>query len=240
MTAEDLVALMSANAGTPTERAIAVLAAAGVTSSDAIAKALGLTVRAVQLARKQTAHRAAQVVESEVGFAKQTSLAKQVSPESEVGFATPPTDSRARAYKESPSEISTSLNEGVKSPLSVEEPSALIEERDEPHLNGRGFIVSGKHNIVIPMETYDGWKARFPALPDLEAVVANLSSKILARGCMHAGWQYPSSWMVKILADENKKAENAEREAKAREARAAGSLRSAGRFMDHVERGLTT
>jgi hypothetical protein len=75
--------------GSPLMKLIAVLMAAGITKTAELAEACGVTVRAVQLARKRTPVR-------ERGFAE----ANVDSPKNESGFAKTTTEQRA-PYKES-------------------------------------------------------------------------------------------------------------------------------------------
>lgn len=72
--------IAAATGGTVTERAIAILVATGVTSNRAIAEALGVTMRAVQKARKATQER---TTVREPQFAE----ANHSSPKSEPQFA---------------------------------------------------------------------------------------------------------------------------------------------------------
>lgn len=197
---------MSSNGGTPTERAIAVLLASGITACSEIADALGLSVRAVQIARKRTSVRETQFA-SGTGFAKHDSPAIPISHESETCFASPPTNPRARAYKESPSEISNPREREEEPPLA----------RDVPHMNGKGFIISAKHDLCIPSTTIDAWRTRFPALPDIVAKLESYSATLLKRGPMHHGWDQPAAWMVGMLADDNEAAAAKARQAQLRE-----------------------
>lgn len=72
-------------------------------------------------------------------------------------------------------------------------------------MSDEGFVISAKPLVIIPMETVDKWRTKYRHI-DLEAVMANLASKILKTGCMHPGWQYPDAWMVKPISEENQKA----------------------------------
>lgn len=194
MIASEMKALMTANGGSPSERAITVLIAAGMTCSTDIAEALGLTLRAVQMARQRSQLREASCA-PEADCAKPASPPQQISPKSEASFATPPAETRARAYKESPSEINNT-REG--------EPPA--PHREEPHMSGKGFIISAKHDLYIPSATIDTWRTRFPALPDIVAKLERYSATLLKRGPMHHGWDQPAAWMVGMLADDNEAA----------------------------------
>ncbi len=79
---------------------------------------------------------------------------------------------------------------------------------DAPHMNGVGFVISAKHDLIIPLETIEKWRVRFPSIPDLEAKIEGLAAHILAKGpfACPAGWEQPAAWMASLLADENVKA----------------------------------
>jgi hypothetical protein len=78
-----------------------------------------------------------------------------------------------------------------------------------PHMNGRGFVISDEHDLMIPMKTVESWRDRFPHLPDLEAKMTKLGVHILHKGRAHEGWASPEGWMVGLLADDNQKAKSA-------------------------------
>lgn len=201
--------LMVATGGSASDRAVALLIASGMTATKDIAEALGLTQRAVQMAKKRIQLREASFA-CEANFAKPASPAKDVSPRSEAGFAALSTEARARAYKESPTEIVT-LERGQR------------PTPDVPHLAEDGsFVISVEHDLRISSEIIASWRRRFPAIPDLTAKIEKLSTVILARGFMHNGWAHPAAWMAGLLSDENTKAANTAREASLREQRATG------------------
>ncbi len=100
MSPSEIKTLMVATGGSASERAVALLLACGICSTKDIAESLGLTQRAVQMAKKRNRLREV-CFAPEASFAKPASPAKPCSPESEAGFADQPTDTRARAYKES-------------------------------------------------------------------------------------------------------------------------------------------
>lgn len=134
-------------------------------------------------------------------------------------------------------ELPTVINNSLK------REGELALDRDVPHMNGKGFIISAKHDVYIPTMTIAKWRAKYTSLPDLEATISGLSAHILSKGHMHAGWQCPEGWMVKLIAEENTKAENVAREAKAREGRASGSKPSdkaaaAQNFQQLLERSM--
>ena len=78
-----------------------------------------------------------------------------------------------------------------------------------PHMNGRGFVISDEHDLMIPMETVESWRRRFPYILDLEAKMTKLGTHILHKGRGHQGWTSPAGWMVGPLADDNQKAKAA-------------------------------
>jgi len=82
--------------------------------------------------------------------------------------------------------------------------------------NEGDFVISAKDGIVIPAETVGQWRARFPALRDLDANMQRLASVILRKGIMHPGWTNPAAWMVGALAQDNQRAADASREAEAK------------------------
>ena len=111
-----------------------------------------------------------------------------------------------RAHLEPPS--------GVVSPLDFK-PDREVGDlnsaptRDVPHMNGVGFVISKRHNIVVDRETVEGWRQRFPAIPDLEAQLEKLSSVILKGGHSHPAWTCPEGWLAGCLAQDNARAINA-------------------------------
>jgi hypothetical protein len=60
--------------------------------------------------------------------------------------------------------------------------------------------------LVVPMQTVEKWRDRFPHIVDLEAAMTGLATTILARGRMHPGWTSPEGWMMKPLSDINAEA----------------------------------
>lgn len=128
----------------------------------------------------------------------------------------------ARAYKESPPEISSYEREGESA--SRHALSASPMQSDKPHMNGVGFVISEKHGLFIDSETIAKWRDRFPHIPDLEAQMEKLSTVILSRGRMHPGWECPSGWMAGCLAKDNKQAETDAQIAAARIAKASGAV----------------
>jgi hypothetical protein len=133
---------------------------------------------------------------------------------------------RVRARIEPPSgvlstkEVVNSYNtlEGVDTTprASAHTPKAEPKEpKDQPHMNGVGFVISAQHDLIIPLETIQRWRVRFPAIPDLEAKLEKLAAHILVKGpfgCA-AGWQQPEAWMAGLLSDENSKAKAAQAKA---------------------------
>lgn len=92
----EIKAIVEACQGTPTAKLIAVLDALGITETKDLAALLGVTPRAVQLA-KQAKSTSRSTVRSEAHFAKHSSPAKHTSPESEAHFAKAnPASPRAR------------------------------------------------------------------------------------------------------------------------------------------------
>ena len=100
--------------------------------------------------------------------------------------------------------------------------------KEVPHLNGVGFVISTKYDLVIPCETIEKWRKRFQHLPDLEAAMQRLSAVILSKGHMYPGWQQPEAWMAGCLAKDNAQAEADARVTSARLARADGSAQRKG------------
>lgn len=147
MIAAELKTLMTSNGGTLSERAIAVLVAAGITCSREIAEALGITVRAVQMARQRSQLREAGCA-PEACCAKPASPPQQASPKSEAGFAASETgfvdqttETRARAYKESTIVDSYSLCDGER------------ESRNEARRSGK--VIVGHEAIYGPTFVLD-------------------------------------------------------------------------------------
>lgn len=113
-------------------------------------------------------------------------------------------ESRAQAQMESPLEIlpiqGKKEREGEIKPRLARDPA--------PHMNGVGFVISERHGLVIPIETVNRWRTRFPAIPDLEASMEKMAAYILRGGITHPGWQCPDGWMVGCLAEDNQKFAN--------------------------------
>jgi hypothetical protein len=78
--------------------------------------------------------------------------------------------------------------------------------RTVQHLNEAGFVINAEHGLVVPMQTVEKWRDRFPHIVDLEAAMTGLATTILARGRMHPGWTSPEGWMMKPLSDINAEA----------------------------------
>lgn len=217
---EQILGFLSECEGNPTERLVALLKAVGVNRTSDIARAIGVQQRRVQKIIRAAAWRPqGRVLQDASGpqDASSRTHASSGTPKSVLQDAIPTTDSRAHAYKESNHRLDNS------SPKCVSEEPTHAPKRDVPHMNGVGFVISAKHGLVIGHDFVDRWRERYPHIPDLEALLANLSTKILARGPMHPGWECPEGWMVSILAEENARAEGRALENQARVERASRS-----------------
>jgi hypothetical protein len=89
-----------------------------------------------------------------------------------------------------------------------------------PRMNGVGFVISAEQNLIIPAETVECWRKRFPDLPDLEAAMQKLAANLLHRGSSHPGWTCPEGWMVGAPSEMNEEAANKRRVADAKVASA--------------------
>lgn len=112
MKSENVIELMSGLVGlTPTQRSIVMLMKLGVTQVKELSKCLGVTERCIQKALQQLRNRTTERlvdVGREPKCANLSSVTNCGSAKSETRFATRTADTRARAYKESPSEINLS------------------------------------------------------------------------------------------------------------------------------------
>jgi hypothetical protein len=95
-----------------------------------------------------------------------------------------------------------------------------------PYMNGVGFVISAKHDLVIPVEVVDEWRQKFPDIVDLEAQMGLLASVILSKGRMHPGWSCPQGWMAGCLAKDNAQAKATARIEAAKLAKAQGKPQS--------------
>jgi hypothetical protein len=92
---------------------------------------------------------------------------------------------------------------------------SLSEEREatryhsdtsQPHFNGVGLVISGRHDIITT-EVVGELQAEFPHIADvMKPKLVKLATVIVARGIGHPGWTSPLWWMRGCLADDNKKA----------------------------------
>jgi hypothetical protein len=156
--------------------------------------------------------------DSELQDMNSSSIENSSSPKIEPQFHSPPSETCARAYKESPSEIVTLEREEPPFPPTTERKS-----RRGPHFDPmRGFVVSAERDVIIPLDQYASWGPRFPFLTDLEATVTGLAVNLLSKSHTHGGWDCAGGWMIKILAEENQKAEQRVNESAARQQRASG------------------
>jgi len=97
----------------------------------------------------------------------------------------------------------------TKTPTSLSHSSDIgTTQREAPHMNGKGFVISTKHDLYIPMEIVEGWRRRFSAISDLEAAMQKLGSVIVHKGITHAGWSCPGGWMAGCLAQDNQRAKD--------------------------------
>ena len=69
-----------------------------------------------------------------------------------------------------------------------------------------GFVISRPDKLVVPTQAVDVWRKRFGAISDLEAHMGLLSTFILKKGIMHAGWDQPAAWMAGQLSRDNERA----------------------------------
>jgi hypothetical protein len=95
-------------------------------------------------------------------------------------------------------------------PLLTKTPTSLSHsgdsgtlQREVPHMNGKGFVISAEHDLYIPNHVLDGWRTRFPDIADLDAKVQKLAGYVQHKGTSHPGWSDPESWMVGLLAEDN-------------------------------------
>lgn len=72
-------------------------------------------------------------------------------------------------------------------------------------MNGVGFVIDERRGAIIPAEVVEGWRTRFPDIPDLVAAMERLSCNMLSNAG-HPGWSSPQGWMAGILADMNDQA----------------------------------
>jgi hypothetical protein len=132
-------------------------------------------------------------------------MAKEVDAKPEAASAKTARSITTRATKESPSEIViTPPSPNGEGERFTPAPAALARsERATPHMNGVGFVISKAHGLFIPADIVGRWRDRFPAIPDLEAAMQRLATKLLHHGTSHPGWTCPDGWMVGVLADMN-------------------------------------
>lgn len=100
----------------------------------------------------------------------------------------------------------------TKTPISLSHSNNGTPQREAPHMNGKGFVISGKHDLYIPLEIVDGWRRRFAAISDLEAAMQKLGSVIVC----------PEGWMAGCLAQDNQRAKDQQRKVDAEVAKAKG------------------
>jgi hypothetical protein len=108
-----------------------------------------------------------------------------------------------RAHLEPPSGVINPLDYNPEGEVSTKPPAPA---REVPHMNGVGFVISTKHDLIIPVEVVNQWRARFPAIPDLEAQLEKLSAVILKGGHSHVAWTCPEGWLAGCLAQDNARA----------------------------------
>jgi hypothetical protein len=70
-------------------------------------------------------------------------------------------------------------------------------------MNGIGFVISAKDGLHIPTDVVEGWRTRFPDIPDMDAKLQKLAGHLRHKGTSHPGWSDPESWMVGLLAEDN-------------------------------------
>ncbi|MBX9587884.1 MAG: hypothetical protein K2X43_01175 [Hyphomonadaceae bacterium] len=161
----NLTEIATQTGGTVTERAIAILIAAGVATNQEIAAALGLTVRAIQKARKKTATRTAgrelQDAEANHSSPNEPQFANHSSPVSEESVPSPKRKvSPCTPSKENiplPSGTERKKDSGANAPAPAALPSACKVYAFEG-VNGR-----------ITQEQAERWRKAYPAVPDLLA-----------------------------------------------------------------------
>ena len=125
------------------------------------------------------------------------------------------------ASKGSPT-IQMGSPQATRTSLSLnKQPDRQGSPRETPHLNGKGFIVSAEHDLVIPAEEVEAFRQRYPFIPDLDATMTSLATSALAKGRTHAIWQSPGGWMMKPLSEINAKSLEESKLAEARLSRAA-------------------
>ena len=125
------------------------------------------------------------------------------------------------ASKGSPT-IQMGSPQATRTSLSLnKQPDRQGSARETPHLNGKGFIISAEHDLVIPAAEVEAFRQRYPLIPDLEATMTSLATSALAKGRSHAIWQSPGGWMMKPLSEINAKCLEEGKLAEARLARAA-------------------
>jgi hypothetical protein len=112
----------------------------------------------------------------------------------------------------------------TKTPTSLSHSSdGSATQREVPRMNGKGFVISTKHDLYIPLATVEGWRKRFSAIADLEATMQKLGSVIVHKGITHPGWSCPEGWMAGCLAQDNQKAKDQQRKVDAEVVKAKGS-----------------
>jgi hypothetical protein len=111
----------------------------------------------------------------------------------------------------------------TKTPTSLSHSSADdTTQREVPHMNGKGFVISAKHDLFIPQATVGDWRQRFADIPDLEAQMQKLATVIVHKGITHPAWSCPEGWMAGCLAEDNQKAKDRRRKTDAEVANAKG------------------
>lgn len=122
-----------------------------------------------------------------------------------------------QAAKTAPSNTTRATNESPTE-IVITNPSPNGEgeaHAPAPHMNGVGFVISAERKAVVPAETVNRWRNRFPNIADLEAAMERLSCNLLGN-YGHPGWSCPEGWMAGVLSDMNQEAKDKKRIAEAK------------------------